>query len=122
VNLHVHVILNTSGHGNISRTMLNAQLDVLNQDYSSLKFRLVVKSIDRIVNDTWYTMKRNSNAERLAKTALRKGTAADLNVYFANIGDLNLLGWGTFPADYRRNPKNDGVVILSTTLPGLLSY
>ena len=119
MNLHVHVILNTSGHGNISRTMLNAQLDVLNQDYSSLKFRLVVKSIDRIVNDTWYTMKRNSNAERLAKTALRKGTAADLNVYLANIGRL---GWATYPADYRRDPKNDGVVVLSTTLPGLLSY
>ena len=121
VNLYFHVIMNTLGHGDISRTMLNAQLDVLNQDYSSLKFQFVLKSIDRTVNDAWYTMKKDSNVERLAKTALRKGTAADLNLYFANIGD-GLLGWATFPADYRRNPENDGVVILSTTLPGLLSY
>ena len=122
VNLYVHVIMNTSGHGNISNTMLQAQINVLNQDYNSSSFRFVVKSIDYTVNDQWYTMRKDSNAERLAKTALRKGTAADLNLYLTNIGDLNLSGWGTFPADYRRNPKNDGVVVLSTTLPGLLSY
>ena len=62
-----------------------------------------------------------SNAEWLAKNALRYGTAADLNIYIANIGQ-NLLGWATFPADYIGNPKNDGVVLKSATLPGLLTY
>jgi len=117
VNLYVHVIMNTSGHGNISNTMLQAQINVLNQDYNSLSFWFVVKSIDYTVNDRWYTMRKDSNTERLAKTALHKGTAADLNLYLTKIGD-GVLGWGTYPADYRRNPKNDGVVILSTTLPG----
>ena len=73
-------------------------------------------------------MEQDSKAESNAKNALRKGTAADLNIYFANIGfsdvDAGLLGWATFPADYNEtNPNiNDGVVISSATLPGLLIY
>jgi len=121
VNLYIHVIMSSSGRGNVSDTMIQSQLNVLNQDYNSLSFQFVLKSIDRTVNDQWYTMTPSSNAERLAKNALRKGTAADLNLYFANIGQ-GLLGWATFPADYRRDPKKDGVVILTATLPGLLIY
>ena len=121
VNVYAHVIMSSSGLGNISDTMLRAQLSVLNQDFRSSSFEFVAKSIDYSRNDQWYTMGQGSNAERTAKNALRKGKAADLNVYFANLGQ-GLLGWATFPADYRRNPKNDGAVVLSATLPGLLTY
>jgi len=121
VNLYVHVIMSSSGLGNVSSTMIESQVNVLNQDFNSLSFQFVVKSIDYTRNDEWYTMGYGSSAENFAKNALRKGTAADLNLYFANIGG-GLLGWATFPADYSRNPKNDGVVILSATLPGLLTY
>ena len=121
VNLYIHVIISASGRGNISDSMIQSQINVLNQDYNSLSFHFIFKSIDYTVNDQWYTMTPSSNAERLAKNALRKGTAADLNIYFANIGQ-GLLGWSTFPADYRRDQKKDGVVILSASLPGLLTY
>jgi len=121
VNLYIHVIMSSSGLGNVSSTMIDSQVNVLNQDFNSVSFQFVVKSIDYTRNDQWYTMGKGSTAERLAKNALRKGTAADLNLYFANIGG-GLLGWATFPADYSRNPKNDGAVILSDTLPGLLTY
>jgi len=117
VNVYAHVIMSSSGLGNISDAMLRAQLSVLNQDFRSSSFEFVAKSIDYSRNDQWYTMGYGSNAERTAKNALRKGKAADLNVYFANLGE-GLLGWATFPADYRRNPKNDGVVVLSASLPG----
>ena len=122
VNLHFHVLMNTSGYGNVLDATLKEQLEVLNKDFKKSLFQFVVKSIDRTANDDWYEMEKNSRDERLAKNALRKGTAADLNIYFAN--GAGLLGWATFPADYNEtNPnKNDGVVISSATLPGLLTY
>ena len=118
VNVYAHVIMSSSGLGNISTSVLLSQLNVLNQDFKSSSFKFKFKSVDYTMNDQWYTMAYGSTAERLAKNALRKGKAADLNVYFANVGQ-GLLGWATFPADYRRNPKNDGVVILSSTVPGI---
>ena len=120
VNVYVHVIMSSSGLGNISDSMIQSQLDVLNQDFNILKFQFVLRSIDRTLNDQWYTMGYGSSAERNAKNALRYGTAADLNVYFANIGD-GLLGWASFPADYLGNPTNDGVVVISASLPGLIA-
>ena len=120
VSLYIHVIMSSSGLGNVSSTMIQSQVNVLNQDFNSVSFQFDVKSVDYTPNDQWYTMTSGSTAERLAKNALRKGTAADLNLYFANIGGE--LGWATYPADYSRNPKYDGAVILSATLPGLLTY
>jgi hypothetical protein len=121
VNVYVHVIMSSSGLGAISDSMIQSQIGVLNQDFNNLKFQFVIRSIDRTLNDQWYTMRYGSSAESSAKNALRYGTAADLNVYFANIGG-GLLGWATFPADYIRNPTNDGVVVLSASLPGLIAY
>jgi hypothetical protein len=121
VNVYVHVIMSSSGLGDISDSMIQSQIDVLNQDFNSSNFQFVVRSIDRTLNDQWYTMGYGSSAERNAKSALRNGTAADLNMYLANLGG-GLLGWATFPADYLRNPTNDGVVVLSASLPGLIAY
>ena len=120
VNVYVHVIMSSSGLGAISDSMIQSQIGVLNQDFNILKFQFVLRSIDHTLNDQWYTMGYGSSAESNAKSALHYGTAADLNVYFANIGGY--LGWATFPADYIRNPTNDGIVVLSASLPGLTAY
>ncbi len=119
IPVYVHVIRGGSGtqNGDVPDSQIAEQINVLNAAYlpSGVSFTLV--STDRTTNATWYTMTPGSTAERQAKRALRQGTADDLNIYTANIGD-NLLGWATFPSDYRHAPSNDGVVILFSSLPG----
>jgi len=121
VNLHFHVIMSSSGDGNVSDAKLKEQLEVLNKDFEKSLFQFELKSIDRTANDDWYTMEKTETEESDAKNKLRKGTAADLNIYFANLC-CGKLGWATFPADYNKSNNNDGVVISSATLPGLLTY
>lgn len=123
INVYVHIITNTSGAGNVSDTAVANQIAVLNNAYSgatggfNTKFRFALAGIDRTANNTWYTVGYGTTAETQMKTALRKGTKRDLNLYLANIGG-GLLGWATFPWDYAANPAKDGVVCLTASIPG----
>jgi hypothetical protein len=119
INVYFHVINEGSGiaNGEVPNSQINAQISVLNAAYASTGWSFNLVSTDRTTNATWYTMTPGSTAERDAKTALRQGTADDLNFYTANIGQ-GLLGWATFPSSYRHAPKDDGVVVLFSSLPG----
>jgi len=116
INTYAHVITNGTA-GNISDTMIAQQMNVLNAAYAGTPFKFALVATDRTNNATWYTAGAGTAAEAAMKTALRQGTADDLNMYFSSPGG-GLLGWATFPSSYASKPKDDGVVILNTSLPG----
>lgn len=118
IAVHVHRIHDSSGQGgNVSSSQVNQQITVLNNAYASAGWSFTLASVDDTNNSSWYTATDGTTAERQMKTALRIGGAADLNLYTNNMGG-GLLGWATFPSDYRRSPSMDGVVILYSSLPG----
>ncbi len=118
INVYVHVITNGST-GDVSDQDIASQINVLNAAYASTnwQFSLLAGATNRTSNASWYTAQPGTTAETEMKTALRQGTADDLNIYLNNMGG-GLLGWATFPADYARRPLMDGVVVLSASLPG----
>jgi hypothetical protein len=118
VNVYWHVINNGTGiaNGDIPQTQIDASLSVLNAAYANTPFKFTLASVDRTTNSTWYTC-AGGGCESKMKSALRKGTGADLNVYSNNMG-RGLLGWATFPSSYASQPSLDGVVILYSSVPG----
>ncbi len=117
VPVHFHVINNGQGigEGNISEQMINDQIAVLNAAFGSMSVQFTLVGTDRTTNAAWYACSRSNEIQ--FKTALRQGTADDLNIYSCNPGG-GLLGWATFPSSYASAPANDGIVILHSSMPG----
>ena len=116
IKVYVHVIANSPGGGVPTSSQISQQISVLNAAYSGIaSFQLV--STDTTKNQTWWTAMPDTTAESAMKSALHKGGAADLNLYFNNMGG-GLLGWATFPWDYSSAPSMDGVVCLYSSVPG----
>lgn len=125
IPVYFHVIRSSSGAGDVSDARIADQINVLNKAFAGTApggsgantgwhFQLV--STSRTNNDSWYTCSGGA-CESEMKNYLRQGSADDLNIYANNMGG-GLLGWATFPSSYASNPKNDGVVILSASMPG----
>lgn len=117
INVYFHIIQDSFGNGYIDDIQVHNQIAIINKAYKKSDFYFNLISIDRTINDAWANMDINSNNEYAAKLALRKGTANDLNIYTANLKN-RLLGWATFPYDYKGNRVLDGVCILYSSLPG----
>jgi hypothetical protein len=111
-----HVIY-SGGQGNVPRTQLDRQLDVLNAAFSDHEFIFTFAGVTRTENSGWFRMTYGSASERAAKTHLQRDPKRNLNIYTANLSD-GLLGWATFPADLQGDPIMDGVVVLYDSLPG----
>ncbi|MFN2385631.1 MAG: zinc metalloprotease [Thermoanaerobaculia bacterium] len=122
INVYYHVIISSSGEGNVTDKMLRDQISVLNASFSGgtggarTPFSFELAGVDRTVNDSWFSAGPGTAAEAQMKAALRVGGAADLNFY-TNDG-AGFLGWATFPFWYADNPSDDGIVCLYSSLPG----
>lgn len=116
IDVYFHVI-HSGTAGQLSTADVNSQMAVLNSAYSGTGWSFNLVSVDYTNNSTWFGMGYGTAAESAAKSALRAGSADDLNIYTANPGG-GLLGWATFPWDYAGNPDDDGVVLLYSSLPG----
>lgn len=119
IDVYFHVIRSGTSlsQGNIPDKQIADQIAVLNAAYAQWGWSFRLVSTDRTTNSQWFGLRSGSKAERDMKRALRQGTADDLNIYSANPGG-GLLGWATFPSSYASNPKNDGIVILYSSVPG----
>ena len=117
ISVYVHVIRNSSGGGDVDDNRIDEQIRILNNAFSPWGFTFnLAADPTRTNNNSWYTCTGGS-CETNMKNALRQGSADDLNIYLNNMGG-GLLGWATFPSQYNSQPKMDGVVVLSASLPG----
>lgn len=124
VSVYVNVVSDGT-NGNIPDQWVLDQIAVLNSSFAPTgwSFQLAAP-INRVVNSTWYTGCYDKTIfgapgpiETAMKTALRRGTADDLNIYTCSPGS-GILGYATFPSDYDTSPALDGIVLLDESLPG----
>jgi hypothetical protein len=120
INVYFHVIRSGTGttQGNVTNTQIANQIAVLNAAYAPWGWSFTLAGTTRTTNSTWFNAGDTSNAIRNMKASLHQGTATDLNIYSMNPGGGGVLGWATFPSDYSRQPDQDGVVILFSSMPG----
>ncbi|KAJ4368588.1 hypothetical protein N0V86_009495 [Didymella sp. IMI 355093] len=112
---HVTATAKTVAGGYMTQATLDKQLAVLNDAYAPHGISFTQAGVDWTVNSNY----ANDQAELAMKKALRKGTYADLNVYFTP--GTQYLGYAYFPQAVTSGSNNfylDGVVIRSSTVPG----
>jgi hypothetical protein len=118
IPVYVHRIFSTGAASeNATTAQINQQIAVLDAAYAPAGFSFSLAGITDTTNASWYTATDGTTAESQMKTALRQGGSNALNLYLNNMGG-GLLGWSTFPQDYKKSPKMDGVVVLFSSLPG----
>ncbi|CAE7089398.1 unnamed protein product [Rhizoctonia solani] len=126
IPVHWHVIKagKLPDQGNITDSKIAESIKVLNKDYAKTGIRFTLAGTQRITNATWFNRIYLRSPEQLTmKIKLRKGDAATLNIYSVGFVDVpedfkGMLGFSRFPSSYSESPKDDGIVISYTTLPG----
>ena len=124
VPVWIHVISSGQGvaNGEVPDKWIRDQITVLNESFAGERggadtgFQFRLEGVTRTFNPDWFFMGYQSQAERRAKTALRRGGAETLNIYTVDGGLY--LGWATFPSHYKAQSEVDGVVLDFRSLPG----
>jgi hypothetical protein len=112
---HVTATSNSVSGGYLTQATLNRQLQVLNDAFAPHGISFTQAGVDWTVNSNW----ANDGSELAMKRALRKGTYADMNVYFTP--GLSALGYAYLPQAVSAGSNAfylDGVTIRSSSVPG----
>jgi hypothetical protein len=115
IPVYWHIITTASGGGNVA-PLVPAQMQVLNDTYTSSGFTFSLQNVQVVANDAWFFAEQGSAEEAAMKAALRTGGPDALNIYTTN-GDV-YLGWATLPFFYKFFPSYDGVVLWWAAMPG----
>ncbi|KAM0413186.1 hypothetical protein ACHAPD_008273 [Fusarium lateritium] len=101
-------------------SVVNEQMRLLNETYPKYGFAFTVLSNDWVVNESWAGLEEFETLMDM-KGALRKGTYADINLYYVPM-EGGLLGIAAPPMDNITVGSAefifDGVIIASGSLPG----
>ncbi|KAK6412045.1 hypothetical protein LTR95_018019 [Oleoguttula sp. CCFEE 5521] len=121
VKAYFHVITTTAKAGTITQQMANDQLTALNAAYSPIGVTFTLAGTDSTTNDAWAVA--NGTDMDALKQALRKGTYADLNLYFHSDLTGGILGTCTLPSQVPvgADPStyvSDGCNLAAGTMPG----
>ena len=121
VPVYVHVMAAKNGAGNVTDTQIANQIAVLNKTFSGGEdkatpvtdsgFRFTLAGTDRFFNDQWHKDRQSTTY----RAQTRKGGKNALNIWLV---DFSYLGIATFPWDYSKNPKIDGIRVHFDSLPG----
>ena len=124
ISVHFHVI-HDGDVGRIPESMIDDQIDVLNDAYFRRRNNIVFEkaSVDYTDNASWFVLGFGTPEEREAKTNLVIESDRSLNFYTASPTDPTdptdvLLGFATLPWNLAGDPDLDGVVVLFDSLPG----
>lgn len=124
IDIYFHVIYanETYEGGYVPDEQITAQVARLNEDYKQANIQWNLKGTNRVHNEDWfYGVEPEGESEVSMKEENREGEGSTLNVYLTSLSSENaagILGYATFPMDYKENPKADGIVLLYETLPG----
>jgi len=120
VPVYVHVMADAKGNGNVTNTQISQQIAVLNKTYggrestaaSNTGFTFRLAGTDRYFNTTWHKDKSSSTY----RSQTRRGGANALNIWLVDFDPI--LGIATFPWDYAKQSRIDGIRVQYSTLPG----
>jgi len=120
VNIRTYWNTITSGSGSegaISNVVVRESISILNAAFSPhFSFTLNDADIITIPKRSYWDLGIDSKEEKQMKSELRKGGCGALNIYSTKT--VGALGWAYFPDGCANSQRDDGIVILHTSVPG----
>ncbi|KAJ0415221.1 pregnancy-associated plasma protein-A-domain-containing protein [Aspergillus carlsbadensis] len=115
IQVYVHVIRDSESD-NVPAGDIEEQISVLSEVYATAGYDFYVAASDATIMPNLGPLAPGNAADRRIKEELRRGGAADLNLYIVNNVEAGG-AYSTYPWDYQQNPTLDGVVIARAYIP-----